>query len=142
MTSAGVEADVRDGLAALAALGIRPRRWRPPGGVRTRWTVEAAARNAMTLTRWSADPRDWCGDPPAVMLARLEGWLRPGSVVVMHDAIGPGARRTGCLETVRLIRPLVAAIRSLGSRTAPLPAPSSEVVEDVWRWVSEAAPAL
>jgi peptidoglycan/xylan/chitin deacetylase (PgdA/CDA1 family) len=123
MTPAEVEADTRDGLAILAQIGVRPQRWRPPGGVRMPWTVAAAARHGLTLTGWSADPRDWCGGSPAEMLERLAGWLRPGSVVVMHDALGPGARRADCAGTVGLIEPLVATIRSMGAEPAPLPAP-------------------
>jgi peptidoglycan/xylan/chitin deacetylase (PgdA/CDA1 family) len=131
MTRRDIEADTRRGLAVLAGLGIRPLRWRPPGGISTRWTTEVAERSGLTLTGWSADPQDWCSDPAAIMLARLDAWLRPGSVVVMHDAIGPGARREGCGETVRLVDSLVVAIRSLGAEPAPLPAPLDEESEGV-----------
>jgi peptidoglycan-N-acetylglucosamine deacetylase len=133
MRASEVEADLRDGLAVLAELGIRPRRWRPPWGVSTPSTVKAAALSDVVLTGWSADPEDWRGDPPAVMLARLDGWLRPGCVVVMHDALGPGARRDDCAETVHLIEPLVAAIRAMGAEPASLPEPDGPENASVWQ---------
>ena len=40
------------------------------------------------------------------MLADLREDLRPGSVVLMHDGIGPGALRDDPAETIALIEPL------------------------------------
>jgi peptidoglycan-N-acetylglucosamine deacetylase len=40
--------------------------------------------------------------------------------VLMHDGLGPGARRTGCVETVALVEPLVARLRELGCEPTPL----------------------
>jgi hypothetical protein len=54
------------------------------------------------------------------MRRNVEPLLGPGEVVLMHDGIGPGALRTGCEETVALVEPLVACLRSLGCEPAPL----------------------
>jgi hypothetical protein len=42
----------------------------------------------------------------AALLA--QGGLRDGEVVLMHDGLGPGARRSGCEETLELTRVLLA----------------------------------
>jgi hypothetical protein len=54
------------------------------------------------------------------MLARVSGRISPGAIVLMHDGIGPGARRDGCAATVDLVRPLVALVRSHGLEPAAL----------------------
>jgi hypothetical protein len=42
------------------------------------------------------------------MLAGIGPQLREDSVVLLHDGIGPGARRAGCEETLRLVELLAA----------------------------------
>jgi hypothetical protein len=54
------------------------------------------------------------------MLARIEGALMQGCIVLMHDGVGPGATRSGCAQTVALVRPLVSLARSRGLEPAPL----------------------
>lgn len=115
-----VEVDTRDGLNTLRRLGIEPRFWRPPWGVLAPWTEKVAEDFGLRLAPWSADTRDWRGDPAHQMLRRIEPLLGPGSIVLMHDALGPGALRTGCEETVALVEPLVAYLRSIDCEPAPL----------------------
>jgi peptidoglycan/xylan/chitin deacetylase (PgdA/CDA1 family) len=115
-----VEADTREGLQALRSLGIEPRLWRPPWGICAPWTQEIAEDLSLRLAHWSADTKDWRGDTAPEMLGRIGPLLGPGSVVLMHDGLGPGARRTGCGETVALVEPLVARLRELGCEPTPL----------------------
>jgi peptidoglycan/xylan/chitin deacetylase (PgdA/CDA1 family) len=115
-----VEVDTREGLQALRSLGIEPRLWRTPWGVRAPWTQEVAEEFSLRLASWSVDTKDWRGDTTPEMLWRIEPLLGPGSVVLMHDGLGPGARRTGCAETVTLLRPLVTRLRELGCEPTPL----------------------
>jgi peptidoglycan-N-acetylglucosamine deacetylase len=115
-----VEVDTRDGLNTLRRVGIEPRFWRPPWGVLAPWTEKVAEGFGLRLAPWSADTRDWRGDPARQMLRRIEPLLGPGSIVLMHDALGPGALRTGCEETVALVEPLVAHLRSVACEPAPL----------------------
>src|SRR5918995_3121724 len=115
-----VEADTREGVQALRSLDIEPRLWRPPWGVRAPWTQEVAEDFNLRLAPWSTDTKDWRGDTVPEMLGRIEPLLGLGSVVLMHDGLGPGARRTGCGETVALVEPLVARLRELGCEPTPL----------------------
>jgi peptidoglycan-N-acetylglucosamine deacetylase len=120
MTRDAIERDTREGLEALSGLGIRPRLWRPPAGALAPGTRPVARRHRLRLAGWSADPRDWSGELAGVLLARVARELHRGAIVVMHDGLGPGARRTDCSQTVELIEPLVGQVRLRGWRPAAL----------------------
>lgn len=115
-----VESDVRDGLRELRRQGVHPRFWRPPWGVLAPFTAEIAYAFGLELALWTEGTRDWRGDLASEMLKRVRPELRPGSIVLMHDGIGPGARRSGCGETVALVEGLVEHIRFLGCEPGPL----------------------
>ncbi|MGB3682263.1 MAG: polysaccharide deacetylase family protein [Rubrobacteraceae bacterium] len=115
-----IEKDARTGLRDLESLGVKPRLWRTPWGITTPATLETSRKLGLQVTPWTEDTHDWRGDPASEMLASISPSLAPGSVVLMHDGIGPGARRDGCEETVALIEPLVGRIRALGCEPAPM----------------------
>lgn len=117
---AEVEADTREGLKDLSSLGVSPRLWRPPWGVTAPWTQALADSFGLRLALWTVDPHDWRGDSTSAMLDHIGERLAPGSVILLHDGLGPGARRSGCGETVALIEPLVRAIRAIGCEPAPM----------------------
>ena len=121
-TRADVEADTDRALAQLAEVGIRPSLWRTPWGDTAPWTEEVAAERGLTLVGWSTDSHDWRGDAMEIMRAEIAPGITAGSVVLMHDGIGPGARRSDCLQTMRLIAPLCAAARAKGLELLPLDA--------------------
>ena len=100
--------DTRRALERLAALDVRPRRWRAPWGVTTEDTHVIADRMDLELVHWTVDTHDWRGDRAADMLAACGPDVRAGSVVLMHDGLGPGARREGCGQTVELTDRLLA----------------------------------
>jgi peptidoglycan/xylan/chitin deacetylase (PgdA/CDA1 family) len=119
-----IEADLREGLALLAGIGVRPRLWRLPWGEAAGWSAELAGAHGLALCRWSADTRDWRGDRAEAMLAAVAPLAVPGAVVLMHDGLGPGALRPGCGQTVALIGPLAELARSRGLALEPLREPS------------------
>lgn len=121
-----IEEDTRAGLRDLNALGVEPRLWRTPWGVTEPWTYEIADYFGLDLVHWTTDTHDWRGDTASEMLKAIEPSLEPSTVVLMHDGLGPGARRTDCRETAALIEPLVERIRSLDCEPAPIK-PSPEV---------------
>jgi peptidoglycan/xylan/chitin deacetylase (PgdA/CDA1 family) len=117
MTHKEIEADVGSGLLAL---GRSVRYWRTPWGLITPATEEVANQHRLRLVGWTADTEDWRGGTPQEMLARIRGRVSPGAIVLMHDGVGPGAKREGCAGTVDLIGPLVALVRSHGLEPATL----------------------
>jgi peptidoglycan/xylan/chitin deacetylase (PgdA/CDA1 family) len=117
-----VEEDTDRALEALSSLGIRPTRWRTPWGDTAPWSEEVAAERGLALTGWTADSHDWRGDPAERMMEAIRPAVGAGAIVLMHDGLGPGARRQDCLQTMRLLSPLCGRIRELGLETAPLAA--------------------
>ena len=112
--------DTEHGLRTLRELEARVRRWRPPWGVVTDATRRVAGDHDLEVVCWSADTEDWRGDPAARMHARVADGIAAGSVVLLHDGVGPGARRTGCRQTVELIPRLVETLVRRGLRAVPL----------------------
>jgi peptidoglycan/xylan/chitin deacetylase (PgdA/CDA1 family) len=109
-----IEADTTAALSALAGLGVHPLRWRLPWGAHAPWSGDIARSHRLAIVDWTADTHDWRGDGAAAMLDGVAPRLGGDAVVLLHDGLGPGALRGGCAETVRLIPPLVGAIRRAG----------------------------
>jgi peptidoglycan/xylan/chitin deacetylase (PgdA/CDA1 family) len=121
LTPAEIAQDAEDGLRTLNELSLHPRLWRAPWGVVTSETRRVARQHGLELWNWSADTHDWRGDSVEKMLAAVGPDIdRGGSVVLMHDAIGPGARRSDCAETERLVSELVQRGQRAGMRFARL----------------------
>jgi peptidoglycan/xylan/chitin deacetylase (PgdA/CDA1 family) len=107
-------------LAALAGTGARPTHWRTPWGVQTEATERVAEVLGLALVGWTIDTHDWRGDSAATMLAAATRGFADGGVVLMHDALGPGALRRDCASTVELVGGLVAAARASDLAVGPL----------------------
>lgn len=129
-TRHGVEADTARGLEALRGLGVEPRLWRTPWGDLAPFTSELARMSELALIGWSEDTHDWRGDTVAEMLAAVEPTLGDGSVVLMHDGLGPGARRAGCGETEALIPALVELARGRGLEPGAIRSPGGPANEN------------
>ena len=112
-----VAAEAERDLEWLDRQGVRPRAWRTPWGDLASWTADLAADLGLELWHWSDDSEDWAGHDAASMLAGLDRTVRDGSVVLMHDGVGPGALREDCRATAELVAPLVAASAIAWSRT-------------------------
>lgn len=115
-----LRADTEQGLRTLAMLGAQVCRWRPPWGVVTEVTQRIAGENHLEVVGWSVDTEDWRGESASWMHDRIEDGLGAGAVVLMHDGIGPGARRADCRETVELIPRLLATLADRGLTPVPL----------------------
>ncbi len=115
---AWVAVDTDRALCRLESLGVHPTLWRTPWGDLAPFTARLADERGLTLTGWSADTHDWRGDTAEEMLAAIASQLDDNGIVLAHDALGPGALRSGCAETVRLIELL--ARRMPGARFVTL----------------------
>lgn len=129
-TASELRSEVTLGLGLLDLVGVSPRAWRAPWGVETETTRELAAEHGLRLWGWNVDTHDWRGDSAGRMRGALEaqGGLREGDVILMHDALGPGARRHDCAETVALTELLLAAARTAGLSTATISASPGALV--------------
>lgn len=83
-----VEADIRRTQQAVEdGCGVRPTLFRPPIGFVSSRTAAGAKRAGVRIIGWSARGVDGLGptDPDRV-LNRIEGKLRDGAIVLLHDA--------------------------------------------------------
>ncbi|MGH2864604.1 MAG: polysaccharide deacetylase family protein [Solirubrobacteraceae bacterium] len=135
LTKAALYLDTETALAALACVGVRPKLWRTPWGVCTEASARVAELFGLRLVHWSIDAHDWRGDESRAMLAQCYVRLTDGGSVLMHDALGPGAQRRGCENTLALLPALAAAARAHGLALAPVP----HQVRDVPRAISQPA---
>jgi peptidoglycan-N-acetylglucosamine deacetylase len=119
-----VAADLEVGLEMLDGIGVRPHGWRVPWGIETDATRRLAAEHGLRLWGWNVDTHDWRGDDVRRMFGALDaqGGLRDGDVILMHDALGPGALREGCAETVALTELLLAEAEADGLEPATVSA--------------------
>ncbi len=86
-----VHRDLQAAADALAAVGVRPRWYRPTYGQATAATLLAARRRGWRPVLWSAWGREWATTDPAAVAATIGRRLAPGAVVLLHDndAFGP-----------------------------------------------------
>ena len=92
--------DTARALAILTELGVEATFWRTPWGVTAPWTVNVARDHGLNLVGWTVDTHDWRGDSAEEMFETTRLALDPGSVVLAHDGIGPGALRETSAKTL------------------------------------------
>lgn len=88
LTPTAVQQDIERAQDAVeAATGIRPALFRPPVGQASPRTVIGARRAGVALVGWSTRTGD--GSPrtsPEAVTARARRGLRPGAILLLHDA--------------------------------------------------------
>jgi peptidoglycan/xylan/chitin deacetylase (PgdA/CDA1 family) len=78
--------DLDRAVAALDAVGVSPRWFRPPYGQISTGTVLAARRRGLGLALWSAWGREWDAPDAAAVITQVRRGLQPGAVVLLHDS--------------------------------------------------------
>lgn len=84
-TPGWIRRDVAESAAAIEALGIRPRWFRPPYGQLTATTIVEARRHGMDVVLWSAWGHEWDEPDAAAVMRRVAPGLGPGAIVLLHD---------------------------------------------------------
>lgn len=109
LTPAQVHDELADGEDAIAGItGTRPLLVRPPYG-----SYSAAVRSfGHPLVLWDVDTMDWQHHDPARVLARAAQYVRPGSIVLMHDTL-PG--------TLTAVPQLIRNLRAAGYTLVTVP---------------------
>lgn len=103
-------APLRAAHAPGPALLAGHRLFRPPFGGQTFPSRVDLWRTGHQVITWSLDVQDWQSPNPAWMVERLEHEMRPGTIVLMHDAVWD----RGPVEADR--RPTLAAVDALLNR--------------------------
>jgi peptidoglycan/xylan/chitin deacetylase (PgdA/CDA1 family) len=117
-----VRDDLERGTAVIErACGERPRVFRAPHGFRSPWVTAAARALGQRVVGWSLGV--WDSDRPGVdvIVQRVLDGVRPGSIVLLHDADGydPEGDRT---QTALALPAILRGLAERGYRVATLPA--------------------
>jgi peptidoglycan/xylan/chitin deacetylase (PgdA/CDA1 family) len=114
-----VEEDIRKAQDAVErASGVKPRLFRPPVGQVSPRTADGARRAGVDIVVWSVRGFDGLknADPERIAL-RVERGLRPGAIVLLHDAAERDDHIPASLEALPKI---IAAIRERRLAVVPL----------------------
>ncbi len=68
-------------------LGVCPAFYRPPHGQRTPITAWRVNGKGMTTVTWDVSASDWVERDGAVVAKRILDQVRPGSIILLHDAL-------------------------------------------------------
>jgi len=101
--------------AIRRATGYTPCVFRFPYGSAGRGGIFQARALGMLSIQWDVDPRDWTRPGSGAVYSRVVSAVRPGSIVVMHDA---GGNRAG---TIAALPAIVATLRRRGYRLVTVP---------------------
>lgn len=87
-TTQAMAADFERGTAAIAdAVGFEPRLHRPPYGIYSPASLRIARERGLQPLLWSKWGKDWRKvTTPEQITARVVSGLRPGDVILLHDA--------------------------------------------------------
>ena len=97
------------------AAGFTPKLFRPPRGLYSRETIEAAHERGYTVALWSLSSVDWLGTSPQRIVRVMAEKTRPGDILLFHDSgdfiSSKGGHRH---NTVQSIGPLIDRLRAQG----------------------------
>ncbi|MDQ8043584.1 MAG: polysaccharide deacetylase family protein [Solirubrobacteraceae bacterium] len=110
-------------LSVLARHGVTPSTWRLPWGRRGPITDALAEQHRLHVVPWDLDTHDWRGDGWADQPADTAHRVARGGIVLLHDAVGPGATRAGCVNTLELVDAIISTARDAGVRIGPVDEP-------------------
>lgn len=134
MTSAAIRRQVLHTQAVIEdRLGVSPRLFRPPYGVRAPGLARALEEAGLTAMLWTVIGADW--RLPATRIAeRVLAKAEPGGVACLHDgrALRPAAYHG---QTVEALESILPALRAAGLRTVT----GGEVLAELTRPLGAAA---
>jgi peptidoglycan/xylan/chitin deacetylase (PgdA/CDA1 family) len=106
--------DASHALARLRAVGATPTLWRTPWGELAWWSGQVAREQHLGLVHWTVDTHDWRGDNSRQMFEATRDRLEDGAIVLAHDGIGPGARRSDAGQTLGFVELVAEQARADG----------------------------
>ena len=71
--------------AVSECCGVRPRLFRPPGGLYSQTLLQAARDLELSVILWSVDPCDWNPEAWDGVLTVIVSDTHDGSIILMHD---------------------------------------------------------
>jgi peptidoglycan/xylan/chitin deacetylase (PgdA/CDA1 family) len=116
----GMRREISEAQAAIGAtLGVRPRYFRAPAGLRNPFLQPVLALEGLELVTWTRRGFDSVARNPTVVLSRLTRNLRAGDILLLHD--GHAARDEDGVPVILSVLPkLLATIDAAGLSTVTL----------------------
>jgi peptidoglycan-N-acetylglucosamine deacetylase len=106
LSRAGQAAEIDGATAVLRAAGIEaPTLFRPPYGAYDANTLALLRERHMTMVLWSVDSEDYLRPGVDAIVARVLAGVKPGAIVLMHDAGGDRS------QTIEALPRIVNALR-------------------------------
>ena len=87
-----LDAELDGTLTVLRGMGVRPRWFRPPVGIKNFLLSAALAERQLQCVTWSLRSGDCFGHDPGKAINRVLGHARPGAIILMHE--GPSVPAT------------------------------------------------
>lgn len=78
--------------------GKSPSLLRPPEGVYSSKTVDAAKSNGCDVVLWSVDTRDWALTKTSEIVDNVKSHVKDGSIILFHDFTRDGAHTADALK--------------------------------------------
>lgn len=94
-------------LEVLRKLGIRPRRFRAPVGIKPLFLARALAARGLQCVGWSVRSGDCRSSSPERLVARMTRQLRPGVIILLHE--GPSVPTPVRIKGIALLLEAIAA---------------------------------
>lgn len=115
----------------------RPRYYRPPWGIFNLWTGLAARRHNLIPVVWSLYVAEWSRSTTAnsIYVDAMQS-AGPGTVLLLHDAAGPGSRPDAPAVVAQALPRLITGLRRKGLSLVSL----SELLAPAGRGLSHAPP--
>lgn len=77
--------EIDDGLQTLHALGVRPRCFRAPAGIKSVWLHPVLQRRGLTCIGWTRRGLEGWSRAPEDVAARVTARLQPGAILLLHQ---------------------------------------------------------
>jgi peptidoglycan/xylan/chitin deacetylase (PgdA/CDA1 family) len=101
LSPAAQAAQIDQQAAVLRAAGVpRPLLFRPPYGTYDRATLALLRRRGMLMVMWSVDSHDYLRPGVGAIIRRVLAGVRPGAIVLMHDAGGDRSQTVAALPRI------------------------------------------
>lgn len=107
-----------DAIADL--VGRQPAMFRPPMGIKTRFTLAAAARHGCATVGWTRRARDGGATTREAILQRVRDRATAGDILLMHDGVEPDHPGRDPGPTLAALPELLMGLRERGLETARL----------------------
>jgi len=93
--------ELDDTLAVLRTAGARPRRFRPPVGIKNFFLATALEKRGLECVGWTVRSGDWLAKRAEDVVENVMTRVRPGAIVLMHEGANlPRAVRVRAISLV------------------------------------------